>query len=247
MLTKRITSIGLLVCLALSAWACSNDSPGEHPLVERFEEPQYFFQQFDVAVAIVAARDRGVLPELEEWLRNEDRHVRANAAYVFAGFGDDRGLDTLFQILDDRTDRPLGQGITDLSFNPNADGWWIPSQIKADRYYAVHVLAGLRDGRTLGALLPLLDDPDVNYKVAWALGEIGDPRAIPGLIDALRDPNAVVRAISIQSLVQLRAIEAIPYIESLLADSSVPSADIRVPISETAQVALDSLISQDDQ
>jgi HEAT repeat protein len=37
------------------------------------------------------------------------------------------------------------------------------------------------------------DDPDARFGAAHALGSIGDPRAVPALMDALSDPEPAVR------------------------------------------------------
>lgn len=106
------------------------------------------------------------------------------------------------------------------------EGWQLKptaQQTRADRYYAVHVLGTLRDKRALRILLPLLGDQDIDYKVAWALGEIGDPSAIPALITALRAPSAHARVSVVDALSTLRAIDAIPALRALEHDDVVAS------------------------
>jgi hypothetical protein len=61
-------------------------------LVRQFEGEKVFTSQFEVARAIVAAHDTSVLPRLESWLTHEDRELRGNAAFIFAGLGDPREL-----------------------------------------------------------------------------------------------------------------------------------------------------------
>jgi HEAT repeat protein len=210
-------------------------------LLERFEQEPVFFRQLEIARQIVGLRDVAALPPMEAWLDHEDRHVRANAAYIFAGLDDARGFKVIDDILSDRSDRPLGQGIPGVAGNIQADRWWLRAQIEADRYYAVHVLGVLRDPRALDVLLPLLRDDEISHKVAWALGEVGDPRAIPALIGSLNNPDALVRSIAIQSLAELRAVQARPYIEALLSDTALPSAGDRIPVGDTARAALKTL------
>jgi HEAT repeat protein len=88
-----------------------------------------FWQQFDVAKAIVATNDTSVIPKLLSWLTHEDRHLRGNAGFVFARFGDARGFDVIAAILRDHSERPEGQGIP-------GGRWSLQGQIRADRYYA---------------------------------------------------------------------------------------------------------------
>lgn len=162
----------------------NTETPYTAQLLDQFKTSTVFFEQFDVAKKIAALHDPGVLPELEEWLSHEDRHIRANVAYIFASLGDDRGFRAIEAILADRSYRHKGQGSDGISHN---GGYNFQRQIEADRYYAVHVLGVLKDKRAFPILVPLLKDEDVNYKVAWALGEIGDKRAIPHLRSLLDD------------------------------------------------------------
>src|SRR5438876_4728113 len=71
------------------------ERPSVAELLQQFETTTVFWQQFEVAHAIVAAHDPSVLPKLESWLTHEDRHLRGNAAFIFAGLGDPRGFDVI--------------------------------------------------------------------------------------------------------------------------------------------------------
>ena len=141
------------------------------------------------------------------------------------------GLRIIGAILHDRSDRGECQSIP-------FGRWTLEGQIRADRYYAVHVLGELKDPRALALLLPLMTDKDVNYNVAWALGEIGDARAIPPLIDALRDTDALVRVVAIHSLTKLQAREALPHLRALLTDDALPGAGDQVSVADTAKAAI---------
>src|SRR5258705_10729735 len=109
---------------------------------------------------------------------------------------------------------------------------WTRSRFGADRYYAVHLLGHLKGARTVEILLPLLEDKDINYHVAWALGEAGDVRAVGPLIAVLRDSDALVRISAIQSLEKLGATEALPAIRTLLTDHGLPRAGDQVPVAD---------------
>jgi hypothetical protein len=117
----------------------------------------------------------------------------------------------------------------------------VPNQIRADRGYAVHLLGKLRDRRALQALIPLLDRDKDNYNVAWALGEIGNPRAIPPLIAQLYNADALVRVSAIHALDKLRAKRALPHLASLFDDSSTPNAGERVTVGAAAVKAAASI------
>lgn len=149
---------------------------------------------------------------------------------MFAGFGDERGFQVIDDILMDRSS-PEGQGIP-------GGRWALAAQIKADRYYAVHLLGLLKSPRPLPVLIPLLKDSDLNYKVAWALGKIGDKAAIPPLIDALNDPSPDMRVSSIEALDTLGATEALRRLRLLLKDGERIHTDNLRSISEAAQSAI---------
>lgn len=84
----------------------------------------------------------------------------------------------------------------------------------------------------------LLEDTDVNYKVAWALAEIGDERARAPLIAALDDRDAHVRVAAIQALVSMNAIDALPKLRELLSDHAFPRSGDRGSVAETGRAAI---------
>lgn len=184
--------IGISHCIALSIMgmtvSCATHrntaTPSAAQLLDQFKTNTFFLDQFEVAKKIVAIHDPSVLPELAGWLSHEDRHIRADVAFIFASLGDDRGFRVIEAMLTDRSDRPEGQGSEGVSHNV---GYNVERQIKADRCYALYVLGKLKDKRAFPVLVPLLKDEEVNCEVASALGEIGDKRAIPHLRGLLDD------------------------------------------------------------
>ena len=168
-------------------------------LVEQFENTTVFWKQFDVAKKIVALHDKSVLPHLESWLHYEDMRRRGNAAFIFASLGDDRGFQVIKAILEDRSAKRAVFEIDDAG-RPSP-----VRQIRADRYYAAHLLGDLRDPRAVPFLVPLLRDEEVNLVVPWSLGEIGDKSAIPPLIKTLGDSSLEMRAASLRALEKLEA------------------------------------------
>ena len=184
-------------------------------LVERFKSEKVFWQQFLIAEQIVERRDTSVIPSLIGWLTHEDRHIRGNAAFIVGRLGDPRGFQVIAEILADRSDRPEGQGIPR---GRRHGRYHAASQIGTDRYYAAHLLGDLRDPQAVPILVSLLKDPEVNYIVPWALGQIGDKRAIGPLINALDDDSPSMRVLAIYALETLNAKEAIPRLMALLDD-----------------------------
>ena len=204
----------------------------------QFTNEKVFWKQIEIAKAIAGKHDASVLPPLAGWLGHQDRHVRGNVAFIFASLGDPRGLQTIADILADRSERPEGQGIPTA---PSNGRYRFERQVAADRYYAAHLLGDLRDPRGIALLVPLLDDPETQSIVPWSLGQIGDKRAIPPLIAALDndDPSSLV--LVIYALEALRAKEAIPRLLTLVNDDRKSRFGALVTVSEAAKAAIAKL------
>jgi len=166
-------------------------------LLEQFENATEFWEQFDLAKKIVALHDGSVLLRLEPSMRSEDMHRRGNAAFVFARLGDDRGFQIIKAILEDRSPKRAVFEI-DSAGHPSPE-----RQIRADRYYAAHLLGDLKDVRAVPILVPLLKDEEVREIVPWSLGEIGDKSAIPPLVEALSDNSLAMRVAALRSIEKL--------------------------------------------
>jgi HEAT repeat protein len=231
----------LLLCLALvlsgglfNAHANGMGTNASMQLVKEFKDSKVFWKQFEIANQIVARGDTNVLTELANELTNEDRHARGNTAFIFARLGDDRGFEVIRGILNDRSDRPEGQGVP-------GGKWTLQAQIASDRYYAIHLFGDLKDPRAVPILIPLLHDKEVNYIVPWALGENGDKRAVQPLIEALNDKDPSMRVLAIYSLEKLRATKALPRLQVLLNDNDRSDFGDRVSVAEAAKAAITSL------
>ena len=134
----------------------------------------------------------------------------------------------------DKSDRPEGQGIS-------AGKWSLQAQIRSDRYFAVHVLGDLEEKRVVPILLSLLRDEEINYSVAWALGEIGDERAIGPLIEALRDKSSDMRFGAISALEKLGAVAALPHLHALLNDQEKTHFGAQISVAGAAKAAIAAL------
>ena len=211
-------------------------------LINQFQNTHVFWEQFDIAKEIVALHDPRVLRELVRGLSDEDRHLRGNAAFVFASLGDKRGFDVIYSILTDRSDRPAGQGIVKSGgiFSPGThpNFYRVEQQIAADRYYAAHLLGDLKDSHAVPILIPLLDDADVNFIVPWALSEIGDERAVMPLIKALTNSDPSIRVLAILALKELDAKEAIPALFRLLNDNASSTFGDLKPVATASREAI---------
>lgn len=200
-------------------------------LVQQFKTSRVFWQQFEAAEKLAKSHDSAVLEQLEPYLKDEDRHVRGNAAFVFAALGDDRGFEAIASILKDRSDRPEEQGIP-------GGNWSVPAQIASDRYYAAHLFGDLKDSRAVPILVPLLHDPEVNSIVPWSLGQIGDKSAVPPLIQTLHDASPDMRVLAIYALEALKAKESLPQLRLLVNDEDKIDFDGLVTVAEAAKKAV---------
>ncbi len=63
----------------------------------------------------------------------------------------------------------------------------LKGQIVSDRYYAAHVLGQIGDRRSVPALIEVLRDESIGYQAAIVLGQLGDRRAIPALKELLKN------------------------------------------------------------
>jgi hypothetical protein len=95
-----------LMTITLASVSESRQPVSRRQLLDQFQNTLVFWQQFEIAKRIVALHDPSVLLELVRWLNHEDRHLRGNAAFIFASLGDDRGFEGIRAILTDRSYRP---------------------------------------------------------------------------------------------------------------------------------------------
>jgi HEAT repeat protein len=216
----------------------SQQRPPAANLRDQFQTSTVFWKQFEVAKAIVAAKDTSILPQLEPWLTHKDRCLRGNAAYVFAGLGDPRGFDVIVAILADRSADRVVHAVSSVG-SP-----WLDGQIRQDRSYAAHLLGDLKDPRGIPILAPLLKDPDINYIVPWSLSQIGDRSAIQPLIGTLSDKDPSMRVLAIHALADLEASEALPKLRELLTDHDKCNFDKFESVAHAAQSAIARLSSE---
>src|SRR5579884_3751910 len=223
----RHTALSLIILAFASDLAHAQQRETASDLLWKFNNVAYFWQQLEVAQQIIALHDTSVLAKLAPLLDDPDRHKRGNAALIFAGLGDKRGFEVITAMLSDYSDRTQGQGFPSV--------WSVGEQIRADRYYAAHLLGEVKDPRAVPILVPLLDDPDINYKIPWALGKIGGPAAIQALIAALRNSRTEVRLYSIEALADLQAKQALPEIRKLLDDYEISHFGKQISVSDAAR------------
>jgi hypothetical protein len=113
-------------------------------------------------------------------------------------------------------------------------------KIRQDRYYAAHLLGELGDPEAVPVLISFLKDPDTNSAVSWALGQIGDRRAVGPLLDALDDETPTIRVMAIHGLEALHAREALPRLTVLLDDDR-KAEGAATSVADAAKAAIEDL------
>jgi hypothetical protein len=82
---------------------------------------------------------------------------------------------------------------------------------------------------------------EINSIVPWALGEIGDKRAIGPLLDVLDDESPALCVLAIYALETLHAREALPRLVSLLNDQRRSNFGAQVSVADAARAAIAKL------
>ncbi len=234
-MTRRV-SVALLLLGAVPALSQAPEPASVSALVDQFEKEPVFWKQIEVAKQIAAAKDASVLPRLEPWLKHENQQLRGNAAFIFAKLGDPRGFDVIVSMLLDRSRPPKSQ--TARSKRETMLAQAVENQYRENRYYAAHLLGELKDQRAVPILVPLLQDPELNYKIPWCLAQIADPSAIPPLIQTLNDPDPSVRVVTIEALTDLNASEALPRLRQMVDDPERANFGKQQSVAEAARDAI---------
>ena len=179
---------------------------GETPQETRALNPRYEeWASFHDQVERILEAHGGQVPDeigyeitkFEPWiaaLKDEEWHVRQDAALELAKRGDARAIEPLIAALKD--EEPVV------------------------RFYAAEALGKLGDGRAVEALAAALKEEDewVRFLAAEALGKLGDPRGVEFLIAALKDEDSWVRRKAAEALGELGDVCAVEPLEELLTD-----------------------------
>lgn len=156
-------------------------------------EDQEFETWRKVADDLVEIGKPAVLP-LIQVLEDSNNILRGHAAIILGNIGDKEAINPIITLLDDSDSNVRGNAIialgnfqevriTDLLIKHLGE-----DEDAFNRSCAADALGHLKEKRAVEALIIALNDidPQVQEDAAWALGEIGDKKALPALI-ALRD------------------------------------------------------------
>jgi HEAT repeat protein len=161
------------------------------------------------------------VPALIGALQNGDLPLRCEAAKSLGSIGDARAVQPLIITLNvqDFNLRQAAEAALDrIDWNPGKDeagaAYWI-ARGKWERCVEIGAPA-------VELLIGKLKDPkyQVRFGAIEALGQIGDPRAVPPLIDALGDPDWSVRKRSASALQSLGDASAVKPLIKALSDAN---------------------------
>jgi HEAT repeat protein len=121
------------------------------------------------------------VPRLLEMLKDPNEYIRSRGAWALGRIGDPRAVSSLIGLLNDPSfDAPIR---------------------------AVEALGSLKAREATSHLTTVLfsgSSKRLRYEAALALGEIGDPSAIPALENAISDPERAIRSAAEYALIQVR-------------------------------------------
>lgn len=135
------------------------------------------------------------IQDLVHALRDADWWVRVRAADALGTIGGDKVVEAILGLMDDDDVHvrryaveilntiPDGRSVESLLRALQDEDWWV-------RERSIDALGRTKDARAIGALVQLMNaDPEAAPLCARALAEIGDPVAVDGLLDALKDAS----------------------------------------------------------
>ena len=146
--------------------------------------------------AVCLMKDHRVIEALTKLLSDVDPYVRQTAANALGNISDHQSVPTLIMMLEDENP-PVRSGAADalgkigdaLAVGPLIKALKDPSGLV--RSAAARALGEIGNSRPLPDLIQLLTDPIAGADAAWALGMLGDPKAMDALerIGAGADAN----------------------------------------------------------
>jgi HEAT repeat protein len=221
---------------AVKALRQLKDKRAVMPLIQRLDDSDLQVRRAAVDALKRLGDTRAVEPLLE---LTDDRHIRVYVVRALPWFDDPRVTDFFLELLQNPNGEMQLEAVKYFSRNPDqrAVKFLIPLLQSANKdmpSWAAGALGASRDKRAVKPLIKLLTrKPPVRNKekkniyrykrsAVLALGKIGDKRAYPLLVDALKDEE--LKGFAILALGHLQDKRATPILATYLSD---PSPHIR--------------------
>jgi HEAT repeat protein len=184
-----------------------NDSRAEDPLIQALGEDNAKVRE-GAGWAIRAMKGHPAAELFMQLLRSEDSSMRIGAAGALGDSQDEGAVQPLIQAMQDEDAKVQIEAARALGKLNNTSA--IEPLIQAlgddDEGLRNEVAAALAKmgGPAVGPLIAVLQDND-SKEAAWALGEIGDARAIEPLLQAFKGDDGGTRTEVVAALVKLNA------------------------------------------
>ncbi|HLY25458.1 MAG TPA: HEAT repeat domain-containing protein [Aggregatilineales bacterium] len=170
--------------------------------------------------------DRAVEALGELIVEDDDENVRSMAAVALGKIGSPDGVPALIEALRDNRARVRGaaaQALGDIGDGRAVMGLITLAQDgdKMIRLFAIEAISDNRDPRAVSVLLEALNNPNpaVSQAASSALSGIGAV-AIPALLEGLQSKEVTLKQWAATTLGKMQAIEAVPGLTRLLADTT---------------------------
>lgn len=184
--------------------------------------------------ALRSGRTALAVEELIAALDDPSLHVREEAAETLGDIGDPRAVDSLIEHLDDpgssivdEAAEALGRIGDDRAVGPLIK--LLHDGEKPDRLAAARALGRIGSPEGVHMLAEVLSDasgrysPEVREVCAWALGAIGDPKAVTALLPMVKNESRDFRLVAVRALGDIGEASAAPAILELVNSEADPA------------------------
>ncbi len=171
------------------------------PFLAKHIEDENVIVRSAITTVLRGFKNKEVVPFLIKGMKDPEAIVRLNAVEGFLEFTDERAIEPLSKAVDDDNSDVRSTAISAISqytdkrvvpallIRKSSDAPWLDIQ-------RVQLLGDYKDPRAISSLIVLLKLKDASVElrknIVWALGEIGDKRAVPALEAAAKDDEAKI-------------------------------------------------------
>jgi len=188
-----------------------------------YQEGQVRSDRYYAALLLGILGDKRAVPALIEATRDEE--INYQAAISLGEIGDKRAIPALQAMLKKYSNQPFRH--TTKNFR---------------RVFAGYGLAMLDDAEGLKVVIDTLNERQQAWTIRrhaiWALEKVGDKKAVPYLIAALKDEHPNIRVSAARALGAIGDASALPALEEALKDTTETKVAAPTTVSEAAAKAI---------